>query len=176
MYTPGLYAAIFVKSPNPKTAQFNIDVEPLSVYLAESESGTRFKPFNEISQCAVVVSIPGYLELLKFFRDVWPEMESAMNLRIADMRSLSMPLKIEPGLGFLGHGMCKFEKKIGDSGRLRIKKDSTDPTDRFKIKLECGGKAINLQPVIVSRMARNLSTLLRIFENILKVDKVDLKL
>lgn len=161
---PGIQAIIFIEKPSRVFT--NNAVDGNSVYLINTEIGEFFKPFHLVEDRAVVLTIDIYLNFLKFIRDLWPDIEKNMTVKINKMKKFNVPIILEPNIHFYCHGWCMFQQYFDDAF-LQVRKESDNPKNDCMVLQRYHNnttKSAKLSIEVIQKMAKNLDKLVTVLE------------
>lgn len=160
----GLQATIFISRPTIAIpVEFRTDIEDNSVYLIATKEAESFKPFNCIADKAVCISIGLYLDLLKFFKEQWSDIEVRMTTILKTMRQLDVPVPVEKNIHCYMNGTCSYQKWFDDSF-LQCVRHSTDTTNHWFIHFQRQNKSLQLDPRVIMQMAQDRKSLVKLLE------------
>jgi len=155
---PGYCATIFIDKPNPDSTGIYFPVEANTVYIQTVEKGDFFRPFDEVANDCVVLSIPMYVALLNYFKESWAADASKVTCDTLLMTSPVEDIDFCQTFFFTGHGRGVLEVSI-DTATLGIFRESMQPSGKFFMNLYHNGKTVELCPdtmVYISQFLENL--------------------
>ena len=157
--------AIIVSSVNHSgVAGLPTPALPRHVYMQVSPRGGCFVKFDEAPNTCVI-TLELYLNLLQFFANDYPRVESKMRHELQAMREKNTPVTIEPGLGFVGHGYCIYQHNFDSDTVLDIRSESKTKDDIFFIHLTKHNHSIPLYGEPMKTLAKNLPTLKKLIQS-----------
>lgn len=157
--SPGIQAHIFIEKPENEDEYGSI--EPLTVYLTGVEKGQIFLPFSAIKNDAIVVPLPTYIRILKFFYQSWPNMKIDLEKTFKLIRRKNNPYRINDSIHFYHSGTAYFERWFDDIF-VYLKKCSTDYTP-LQVQFQRAGKAaLQLDPDVLCALSQSYQGLLHI--------------
>ncbi len=152
----GVMAFIFLDKPNQK---FNIDGN--SVHLVVARKGEGFKTMEASLQEGLTMSLEDFLCMLEWFQSQWTVLDKKMSARISKMRQLNMPIKMDEGLYFIGHGSCIFQWWFGQEVLFECRKKSNDQIDCYISHIQRNGKVLEIEPHTIYKLTANYAAIIK---------------
>jgi len=185
----GVYCAIFLSQPRddllkedftppPQPAIAGNDCVPYpSVYVIGAPRGECFKSFKMAAPNAVHISLTAYIDLLHFFTEEnWLSIIRQVNYNVDCMRQCNVPIVMDKGMHFYGHGYCQYvlplpsssSSTLSESGQenlpeatLFVRQESKDELEnRYFVHLCKNRQSVVLPPSVMMKMAEKLPTIL----------------
>ena len=138
MNEKGLEATIFIEKPNESKYAF---VESNSVYVTTCDENKAFDEFIYSSETAVILTIPMYISILTFFKNVWPDIQKNCESNFAKIRSELVPFQVTPYIHFTLSAVCNYEANIEDVSLL-FEKRTEDKELPNLFRLHRNGRSI----------------------------------
>ena len=159
---PGVQALVVLSVESSGVAGLPTPSLPRHVYFQVAPKGGSFVDFGEAKN-ACLLSLELYLQILGFFAEEYPRIESKIKHELRAMREENLPVLIEPGLGFIGHGYCVYKHQFNGETVIDIRAESKNKEDIFYVHLTTSNSSnkhgIPLYGECMKQLANNLPTL-----------------
>jgi hypothetical protein len=157
LFNPGHLCHMFIKKPM-SNQQFETNIDSNSAYLMSVDLRESFQPFSVSKKTAIKMKISTYLDILQFFRDEWPTVQSKCQKTIECMQFMQLPITLTEQMCFSMNGTILYQKWIDDVF-LQFIQNSTLPSSKEYIFLQANGVSFFVHPDVMNTMSTDLNQL-----------------